>query len=461
MPELPEVETVRAELSGLVVGKKVEEAKMLREKNLLSDPKVFSSNLANATIISIKRKGKCLRFDFDNGYSLYSHLRMEGKYFLKKAEDEYDRFDLMDLRFTDGTSLRYNDVRKFGKLSLEPTKDSDTSSPFSKIGPEPFDVDGAYLRKIWKGKSTPVKIALLDQEKISGIGNIYDSEILYFTKIHPTTPVKDIPLEDCENIIKESRRILHEAILAGGSTIKSFNHGGIDGMFQTKLAVYGKEGEPCPTCDRPLQRRFIGQRSAYFCPMCQKAPDGKLILGLTGPIHCGKSTLAAYLEKLGYLHFDADKVASKLYDEKEVAAQIKDLLGDEAYAGNKLNRDYVREALSIDKKKKKAVQKLLYPLVKKKAKEFIAKAKNDSKILLDVPLLYESEMEDLCSYVILLDAPLEQRKQRLEKEGRPTESLVKLNEEYNVEAKKKKADYFIDNDATIDGLKQAFDRLGF
>ena len=460
MPELPEVETVRKELESLVVGKTVAKAILLRDKNLTSDKDFFLAHIQGAAIVNMARKGKCLRFDFDNGYCLYSHLRMEGKYFLYPQDEPYGKFDLLVLNFTDGTSLRYNDVRKFGTFYFDELANQD-DAPFSKLGPEPFDVDGAYLLKAWNKKTTPVKIALLDQTVISGIGNIYDSEILFATKIHPNTPVKDLSLEQCDAIVEAAKEILGKAIEEGGSTIRSYHHQGIDGMFQLQLSAYGKKGEPCPRCGRPIHVVFMGGRSSYFCPTCQVDPSGKFILGVTGPIHSGKSSLSSYLESLGYLHFDADKVASSLYDKPAIRKGVKAILGSQSYIGNSLNRTYVRDVLAKSKDKKKKLQSYLYPFVKEEARRFIDKAKKGSRILLDVPLLFDAEMDELCTYTILVDAPLELRIARLEAENRPTEQLAKLNKEYKLESAKKKADFILNNDGSLDDLYRAYDALHF
>ena len=245
MPELPEVETVRRELLISVQNKKIEHVVLLRQKNIKAEPRAFIEALEGTMIIDVNRKGKCLRFDLDNGYSFYSHLRMEGKYFLSHQGDSYDKFDLLVIDFTDGTSLRYNDVRKFGTFHLGLTKDAEVNGPFSEIGPEPFDLSGKELKEAFSKRNIPVKVALLDQPIISGIGNIYDSEILFASKIDPMTKACDLSLAQCDTIIEEARRILNRAIEAGGTTIKSFHHGdNIDGMFQLELQVYGKEGEP-------------------------------------------------------------------------------------------------------------------------------------------------------------------------------------------------------------------------
>ena len=450
MPELPEVETVRRELLISVQNKKIEHVVLLRQKNVKAEPRAFIEGLEGATIIDVNRKGKCLRFDLDNGYSFYSHLRMEGKYFLRHQGDSYDKFDLLVIDFTDGTSLRYNDVRKFGTFHLGLTKDAEVNGPFSEIGPEPFNLSGKELKEAFSKRNIPVKVALLDQPIISGIGNIYDSEILFASKIDPMTKACDLTLAQCDTIIEEARRILNRAIEAGGTTIKSFHHGdNIDGMFQLELQAYGKEGEPCPSCGHPIKRAILGGRSSYYCPICQRQKDTKLVLGITGPIHAGKSTGAAYFKERGYLHFDADLVASSLYERKSCQKKIAALLGEGAYIDGKLNRDYIRDTLNKSKAKKQALEKYLYPLVKKEAERFIAKAPKGSKILLDVPLLFPSHIDELCTYTILIDSPLEQRIARLEKEGRPTEALVRLNQEYPLEQAKKKADYIVRNDAGV------------
>ena len=433
--------------------KKIEHVVLLRQKNIKAEPRAFIEALAGATIIDVNRKGKCLRFDLDNGYSFYSHLRMEGKYFLRQQGAPFDKFDLLIIDFTDGSSLRYNDVRKFGTFHLGLTKDAEVDGPFSEIGPEPFDLSGKELKEAFSKRNIPVKVALLDQPVISGIGNIYDSEILFAAKIDPMTKACDLSLPQCNSIIEEARRILNRAIEAGGTTIKSFHHGDhIDGLFQLELQVYGKEGEPCPCCDQPIKRVFLGGHSSYYCPFCQRQPQTKFVLGITGPIHAGKTTAANYFKAKGYLHFDADAVTHSLYEIKSVQKKVSSILGKEAFVEGKMNADYIRSALTRSKAKKKALENYLYPLVKAKAERFIAKAPNGSKILMDVPLLFPSHIDTLCTYTMLIDAPLQQRVERLEHEGRPTASLILLNKEYPLEQAKKKADYIVINDDDVDAF---------
>ena len=460
MPELPEVETVRRELETVALQKTIVEVSILREKNVKSPLNEFKSALEGATIIAIARKGKCLRFDLNNGLSFYSHLRMEGKYFFRSQEAPYDKFDLLELRFEDGNALRYNDVRKFGTFHLGKTEDAETSGPFSEIGPEPFDLTARELKDAFAHKSIPIKAALLDQTIISGIGNIYDSEILFSAKIHPLTPASSLSLKQWEDILSESKRILAAAIEAGGTTIRSFHHGdNIDGLFQMSLQVYGKEGEPCPRCGKPIKRLFIAGRSSYYCPHCSPRPDGKFVLGITGPIHAGKSTVAAFYKERGFLHFDADSVVSSLYGKAACKRRICQLLGPQSYVNGTLNRDYIRATLSIDKKKKKALEQYLYPLVKKEAENFISKAKKGSHILLDVPLLFTASMDELCDYTLLIDASLEQRAKRLEAEGKPTAGLLALNAAYPLEQSKKKADFIVFNDGSIGDLHKQLTEL--
>ena len=267
MPELPEVETVRKTLL-----KKLKDKKII-DVNLLY-PKMFEGNknlIINKTIKDIKRRGKWLIFDLGDLY-LLSHLRMEGKYFYRNFNDELNKHDLVIFNINNEFELRYNDTRRFGKMYLINKKDIDIS-PISKLGLEPFDsnLNVAYLKEKYKTKNLPIKSTLLEQDIISGIGNIYANEILFLSKINPYKQAKYLNDKDLLNIINNTKTVLNSAIKKGGTTIRSYtSEEGVSGKFQNDLYVHSREFEKCKICKSTIKREKINGRSTFYCPNCQK-----------------------------------------------------------------------------------------------------------------------------------------------------------------------------------------------
>ena len=192
----------------------------------------------------------------------------------------------------------------------------------SKLGPEPFDVkDVSKLMKQVSKVKKPIKTTLLDQTVITGLGNIYVDETLYASHIHPLTPANLITLDEWNKIIKNSVEILNIAIKMGGSTIKSYHPGkDIDGNFQTRIKIYGKSGETCPTCGHTFRFIKVGGRGTTFCPVCQRKVGEVQNIGLTGKIASGKSSALDIYKKLGAATISSDEIVSELYKKKEVAS---------------------------------------------------------------------------------------------------------------------------------------------
>ncbi|GAJ25220.1 formamidopyrimidine-DNA glycosylase [Liquorilactobacillus sucicola DSM 21376 = JCM 15457] len=273
MPELPEVETVRRGLEKMILGAKIEHVKVLYPKIINGDPSDFCRLLQEREILSLDRRGKYLIFNFSGDLSMISHLRMEGKYFVKKSSDPLEKHTHIVFFLHNGRQLRYNDVRKFGRMELVPTVQRYEVAGIKKLGPEPtaalFDATSffANLRK----KKKVIKTTLLDQTLVAGLGNIYADEVLWLSRIHPETPACNLTEDDAkllhDNIIAE----LAKAIKAGGTTIKTytdaFQH---SGSFQFDLHVYGKKGKPCERCGTSIEKIVVGQRGTHFCPSCQK-----------------------------------------------------------------------------------------------------------------------------------------------------------------------------------------------
>ena len=271
MPELPEVETVKNNLKKLVLNKKIIDVNIKYEKIIeYPDVKTFKKEIMNETINDIKRRGKWLLFELDN-YYLLSHLRMEGKYLIRKKTDIFDKHEHVEFVFSDNTTLRYKDVRKFGRMYLYKKEEAFIKKPLSILGLEPWDKDLSinYLKSKYANKKLPIKTVLLDQSIIVGIGNIYADEILFLSKINPYKKAYELNDLELSNIIKYAKEILDNAIKLGGTTIKSYESSeGVHGNFQNNLLVHTKK--ICPICKRELSKEFIGGRSTYYCLNEQK-----------------------------------------------------------------------------------------------------------------------------------------------------------------------------------------------
>lgn len=271
MPELAEVETVRRTLKKRILNKKIIDVNIRYSKIVETNLDDFSKILIGNSFKDIKRIGKWLIFELDN-YYLLSHLRMEGKYFVKDSNDEIVKHEHIIISFHDKTDLRYHDTRKFGRMLLVKSEELKYIDVIKKQGIEANSdlLNGDYIYENIHNKNIPIKTLLLDQTIISGLGNIYANEVLFASKINPNSLGKDISLDTCKLIAKSSKTIIDEAIKEGGTTIKSYTSSlGVIGNYQTKLMVHKKEGIPCKICNTPIKKIKIGGRSTYYCPKCQ------------------------------------------------------------------------------------------------------------------------------------------------------------------------------------------------
>lgn len=285
MPELPEVETVRNGLRLKLLRKKIKEVNVYY-RGIIEYPDVleFSKNITNQRINDIDRYGKWLIFVLDD-YYLLSHLRMEGKYFIRKVGDKLNKHEHVVFKLDSGEELRYMDVRKFGKMHLIPKDKIREIGPLIELGLEPWDKDlnVDYLRDKYKKKGLPIKSVLLDQRIIVGIGNIYADEILFLSGINPYTKAMDLSDNNLEDIIKYTKDVLEKAIEQGGTTIRSYSSvNGVHGLFQQKLNVHSREGEKCPICSNKIIKVKIGGRGTYYCEKCQVEVTNKSISEIKG-----------------------------------------------------------------------------------------------------------------------------------------------------------------------------------
>jgi formamidopyrimidine-DNA glycosylase len=273
MPELPEVETVKRTLSSLVVGKTIQKVtvslpRIIRKPDDINE---FVNKLAGTTISSVERRGKFLKL-FAAPYVLVSHLRMEGKYRVTKSEEPVEKHVHVIFHFTDGTELRYKDVRQFGTMDLFLDGEEMKEAPLEKLGPEPlgdeFTLD--WFRTQLSKKTTKIKPLLLNQHFLVGLGNIYVDEALHKAKIHPERLANSLLESDVTHLYEAIRQTLQTAINAGGSSVRSYVNGqGEMGYFQLQIKVYGRKNEPCYTCGNPISRIIVGGRGTHICNTCQ------------------------------------------------------------------------------------------------------------------------------------------------------------------------------------------------
>ena len=270
MPELPEVETVKNQLKKIILNKKIIKVEFLHEKIFNGAIKDIEEALINNEIIEIERYGKYLVFILKDKYNLISHLRMEGKYHYRKDSSDILKHEHVIFYFNDGSTLRYHDTRKFGRMDLRLKEEYLLVDPLHKLGKEPKDMLSGELYEILKNKNVLIKPALLDQTVISGIGNIYADEVLFMSRVHPERNTQTITKAEADLMTESAKIVFEKAIKLGGTTIKSFSATEIDGLFQNELLVHTKENELCPVCSNIIIKTKVRGRGTYICEKCQK-----------------------------------------------------------------------------------------------------------------------------------------------------------------------------------------------
>ena len=270
MPEIAEVRTVKKVLKEKLVGRKIINIKYRYDNIIKSDKEEFKRILTGRTFKDVDSIGKWLIFNLGE-YSFISHLRMEGKYYIKPTSQEYEKHEHIIFSLDNGYDLRYKDVRKFGVMIL--TKDIYALDEINKLGIEPDskDLTSDYLYSKIKDSNKKIKELLLDQEIINGLGNIYVDEVLFESRINPTRIGKTITKEECEKIKEASSYIIKKATIEGGTTIRSYTSSlGVEGNYQKYLKVHTKENTPCLVCNGLIKKIRVSGRGTYYCPKCQK-----------------------------------------------------------------------------------------------------------------------------------------------------------------------------------------------
>ena len=272
MPEIAEVRTVKKVLKDRLVGRTIKDISYRYEGIIKSDKKEFKDILIGKTITGVDNYGKWL-FIILGDYTILSHLRMEGKYYIKDSNEPYEKHEHIIFNLDNNMDLRYKDVRKFGVMKLVKTKDIYNTDDISKLGIEPDskDLTKEYIYDKIHKSNKPVKELLLDQSIINGFGNIYVDEVLYSSGILPTRIGKKITIDECERIKEEGKRIIKKATECGGTTIRSYTSSlGVEGTYQKYLQVHTKVNKPCPKCGNIIKKIRVGGRGTYICDKCQK-----------------------------------------------------------------------------------------------------------------------------------------------------------------------------------------------
>ncbi|NPV09007.1 MAG: bifunctional DNA-formamidopyrimidine glycosylase/DNA-(apurinic or apyrimidinic site) lyase [Anaerolineae bacterium] len=269
MPELPEVETVARTLRPMLTGAAIAAVEVLDPLVVRPPgPAALASGLEGRRIVGIGRRGKHLILALDDASHLVVHLGMTGQLLLSQGDVPPPRFARVKFTLQDGRALWYADMRKFGRLGLV----RDVTADLASLGPEPFapELDAEALLARLAGRRRPIKSLLLDQSFLAGLGNIYADEALFEAGIHPCTPARNLTLAEAERLLQSLRGVLARGIANRGTTIADYVDGqGRPGTNQWQLRVYGRAGQDCPRCGRPIERLRLAGRSTCFCSSCQ------------------------------------------------------------------------------------------------------------------------------------------------------------------------------------------------
>jgi len=279
MPELPEVETVRRGLAATITGRRISQVEVLHPRPLrrhLAGVTDFQDRLAGQTFGEPRRRGKYLWLPLADGDAVLAHLGMSGQFRLEPADAPLAPNTRVLFTFADGDpGLRFVDQRMFGGLSLSPGG-AELPPEVTHIGRDPFDPEfdlaGAVARL--RLRNTAIKRALLDQQLVSGIGNIYADEALWAARMHYARPTRTMSRAQAAGVITAATTVMRGALVDGGTSFDALyvDINGSSGYFDRSLAVYGREGQPCLRCGTPIRREPFMNRSSYRCPRCQRAP---------------------------------------------------------------------------------------------------------------------------------------------------------------------------------------------
>jgi len=268
MPELPEVETTVRGLAQVLQGRRIVRVEARRADLRRSFPEDLGQRLTGALVTGLGRRAKYGLIHTDRDDTMVFHLGMSGSWRINHATLE--KHDHLLMETDEGTRLSLNDPRRFGSVDLVSTEKLSDWHAFKALGPEPLDITAQELRRRLNGRAAPIKLLLLDQRIIAGLGNIYVCEALYRSGIHPKRAGGSLSLSRLQRLVPAIHEVLDEAIAAGGSTLRDFAApDGELGYFSKSFSVYDREGQPC-SCGGIVRRIVQGGRSTFYCPRCQR-----------------------------------------------------------------------------------------------------------------------------------------------------------------------------------------------
>jgi len=268
MPELPEVETTVRGLARVLDGRRIASVEARRADLRRALPVDLGQRLTGSRVTGLSRRAKYGMIDTDRGDTLVFHLGMSGHW--RVDPQEFAKHDHFVIATDEGRRVALNDARRFGSLDLVRTDGLSEWPAFKALGPEPFGLDPRGLQRRLAGRSAAIKLLLLDQRIVAGLGNIYVCEALYRAGIHPKRAGGSVSLERLKRLVRAIEAVLNEAIAAGGSTLRDFaSPDGELGYFSKDFAVYDREGQPC-ACGGTVRRIVQGGRSTFYCPRCQR-----------------------------------------------------------------------------------------------------------------------------------------------------------------------------------------------
>lgn len=401
MPELPEVETVVRLLRKRLVSARLIRSDWRVPSMVKGTIPFFKTTFESHSIHDVTRRGKYILIHFDHGWTLVSHLRMEGKYVEKnEANLPISKFAHVSFYFQDGRRFDYEDVRKFGTFEAVETSHCESLPSLHQLGPEPFDIHDrkAFYPRIQRSQR-PIKSILLDQTIISGLGNIYVDETLFAARIHPLTPGSRVSNIQIDAILDHSQRILKDAIADGGTRIRSYASGEpIDGQFVLKIQAYQRTGQPCSRCQHRIARITVGGRGTHFCPRCQHDPRYPYVIGITGSMASGKTTLLSQLASNGLATLSADAIVKKLYQKRTIQTQLQRWVGHDVIKDKKVDSQKLLTWLIHDVHHAKKLEAWLHPLVLKQIDTWLQKQKG--VVAIEIPLLFQSDADVYCDTII-------------------------------------------------------------
>ncbi|MGL6095096.1 MAG: bifunctional DNA-formamidopyrimidine glycosylase/DNA-(apurinic or apyrimidinic site) lyase [Fimbriiglobus sp.] len=271
MPELPEVETVVRDLRPLLAGRTILGVRVGGQKLRRPWDAAWAVAVTGATVGGVRRRAKWIIVELSAGSRLLVHLGMTGQFTVTAAAEPVADHTHVVFPLDNGTELRFRDIRRFGSVELFPDEAAVQSFLAARVGPEPDDLDPVGFRAALAGTTRTVKAVLLDQTVVAGVGNIYADESLHRAGLHPERRANTVTPAEADRLRTVIAEVIADAIARRGSTIRDYVGGsGLRGGFQTEFRVYGRTGDPCPTCATPIAVARVAGRSSHYCPRCQK-----------------------------------------------------------------------------------------------------------------------------------------------------------------------------------------------